>query len=114
MMRAFLSKPKVLQLRNVREASEAPPTNATSRTPNPIVTNEVFTGYISDLEEDEDEAGDFSPNGAHTEERSELAAGSISCARQNPDQTSDANNVHEEGAEVSEGSFRVQEPPGRK
>ncbi|KAF8158589.1 hypothetical protein B0H34DRAFT_783015 [Crassisporium funariophilum] len=36
-------------------SAESPPTNATGA-PNPIVTNKVFTGYISDLEEDKDEA----------------------------------------------------------
>lgn len=129
MMRAFLSKPKVPQ-ESVEEASkvvpevpheseavESPSTNTTG-TPDSIVTNEVFTGYISDVEEDEDDGGNPHPDGAGTRELepSQPVAGSSSCAERNPEGTNNSNSLHGEREEVSEseGSFRVQKPPGRK
>jgi len=116
MMRAFLSKPNVLQGRSVEEASEAiakvpheseaieSPSTSMTRTPDPTVTNEISTGYISDLEEDEDKARDSLPDGTDTRERSQPVAGSSSCARRNPKGTNDANSIDEEWEEV-EGSF---------
>ena len=79
MMQAFLSKPKVPQERSVEEASEAVAklphdtvspvlSTRTNGIPDSIVANVIFTGYVSDLEEDKDEAEDSFPGGADTRE----------------------------------------------